>query len=195
MSIPILALGAYLVGSISFAVIVSRVYALPDPRTYGSGNPGATNVLRTGRRAAAALVLLGDGAKGWLAVFLAQHLAAPDAVALAMASAAVAVVIGHMYPVFFRFKGGKGVACGLGTFLALAPAAAGIAAAVCIVVVVITRVGSLGSLLGAAALLPALYLLHAPLVYLQLAAAMFLLIVWRHRDNLGRMLRGSENKL
>src|SRR5574341_243340 len=92
---------AYLLGSIPFAVVSSRIFRLPDPRTYGSGNPGATNVLRSGRRAAAALTLLGDAAKGWLAVFIAGQFAPPGSVEAVSAFAAVAVVVGHMYPVFF----------------------------------------------------------------------------------------------
>src|SRR5512139_955042 len=110
---------AYLIGSLSFAVIVSRAMRLPDPRQYGSGNPGATNVLRTGRKAAAGLTLLGDSIKGWLAVYVAQHFAAQDMLEMTMAAAAVAVVIGHMYPVFFRFQGGKGVSTALGVLAAL----------------------------------------------------------------------------
>ena len=104
-------LTAYLIGSVSFAVLVSRAMKLPDPRTYGSNNPGATNVLRTGRKAAAALTLLGDCAKGWIAVFAAVQLLAGEVSAVdGIALAAVAVTIGHMYPVFHRFQGGKGVA-------------------------------------------------------------------------------------
>src|SRR6478752_3059723 len=110
---------AYLIGSISFAVLVSRAFGLPDPRSYGSGNPGATNVLRTGKKGAAALTLLGDGAKGWLAVVIASRFAEPASSEAAMAAAAVAVVLGHMYPVFFRFQGGKGVATALGVLVAL----------------------------------------------------------------------------
>src|SRR4249920_2330177 len=101
---------AYLIGSLSFAVIVSRVFGLPDPRTYGSGNPGATNVLRTGKRLAALLTLAGDAGKGWLAVFLAGRYAADYGVdAAGVAACAVAVFLGHLFPVFFGFKGGKGV--------------------------------------------------------------------------------------
>src|SRR5687768_17110097 len=104
-TVLVLALVAYLIGSISFAVIVSRVFALPDPRSYGSRNPGATNVMRTGKRVAALATLIGDGAKGWLAVFLAAHFAEAGAVETTMAAAAVAVVVGHAYPVFFGFQG------------------------------------------------------------------------------------------
>ncbi|HEX6005136.1 MAG TPA: glycerol-3-phosphate 1-O-acyltransferase PlsY [Burkholderiales bacterium] len=196
MSIPILALGAYLVGSISFAVIVSRVYALPDPRTYGSGNPGATNVLRTGRRAAAALVLLGDGAKGWLAVFLAQHLAAPDAVALAMASAAVAVVIGHMYPVFFRFKGGKGVATALGVLIGLNLYLAAGTAATWIVMAVFFRISSLAALVSAVfAPFFALILFDAHHPYFLGVCVIAALLVWRHRGNIRNLLAGTETRI
>src|SRR5687767_6271570 len=114
----VLTLGAYLIGSISFAVIVSRAYALPDPRTYGSHSPGATNVMRTGRRAAALATLVGDGAKGWLAVFVAGEFAPADMREATMAAAGVAVILGHSYPVFFRFHGGKGVATALGVLIA-----------------------------------------------------------------------------
>ena len=145
MGITVFPLIGYLLGSISFAVIVSRAFALPDPRTYGSGNPGATNVLRTGRKAAAALTLFGDGAKGWLAVYLAQRYAAPDTVELAMACAAVAVVVGHMYPVFFRFQGGKGVSTALGALIALNIYLALGTAATWIVMAVFFRISSLAA--------------------------------------------------
>src|SRR5574341_318225 len=112
---------AYLLGSIPFAVVSSRIFRLPDPRTYGSGNPGATNVLRTGRKGAAVLTLLGDAFKGWLAVFVAQRLAAGGAVDIAVSAAAVAVTFGHMFPVFLRFRGGKGVSTATGVLLALDP--------------------------------------------------------------------------
>src|SRR3954471_13201270 len=103
----VLAIAAYLAGSVSFAVIISRVFWLPDPRTYGSGNPGAINVLRSGHNVAAALTLLGDALKGWLAVWLAQCFASAGDAELAMAVAGSLSVIGHMYPLFHRFRGGK----------------------------------------------------------------------------------------
>ena len=108
---------AYFIGSVSFAVLMSRAFRLPDPRTYGSHNPGATNVLRSGKKAAAALTLLGDAAKGWLAVWLTQYFM-PGNFAL-VAAVALAVFLGHLFPVFLRFKGGKGVATALGVLLAL----------------------------------------------------------------------------
>ena len=106
---------AYLLGSVSFAVLMSKVFGLADPRTYGSGNPGATNVLRSGKKAAAALTLLGDAAKGWVAVALAVHFAPHDEQgAILVAAVTLAVFLGHLFPVFLRFKGGKGVATALG---------------------------------------------------------------------------------
>src|SRR3989338_1639541 len=111
---------AYLLGSISFAVVSSKLFNLPDPRSYGSGNPGATNVLRSGKKAAAALTLFGDAAKGWLAVFVAIQFAPRDEQgAWLVAAVALAVFLGHVFPVFLRFKGGKGVATALGVLLAL----------------------------------------------------------------------------
>jgi len=122
MATAVFILTAYLIGSLSFAVIVSRAFALPDPRSYGSGNPGATNVLRTGKKLAALLTLIGDGGKGWLAVFLALRYAAEDGVdATGVAACAVAVFLGHIFPVFFRFKGGKGVSTAGGILLAVNP--------------------------------------------------------------------------
>src|SRR5436309_2253410 len=119
MATAVFILTAYLIGSLSFAVIVSRAFALPDPRSYGSGNPGATNVLRTGKKLAALLTLIGDGGKGWLAVFLALRYAAEYGVdATGVAACAVAVFLGHIFPVFFRFKGGKGVSTAGGILLA-----------------------------------------------------------------------------
>src|SRR5258708_2785476 len=111
---------AYLIGSVSFAVVVSKLFSLPDPHSYGSGNPGATNVLRTGNKAAAALTLFGDGAKGWLAVFLARQWG-PQAETepLILAAVALAVYVGHLFPVFHRFEGGKGVATAAGIMLGL----------------------------------------------------------------------------
>ena len=111
---------AYLLGSVSFAVLMSKAFRLPDPRTYGSHNPGATNVLRSGKKLAAVLTLLGDAAKGWLAVSLALYFAPHDENYLPLVAAvALAVFLGHLFPVFLRFKGGKGVATALGVLLAL----------------------------------------------------------------------------
>ena len=121
MSTLIFVVAAYLLGSISFAVLMSKAFGLADPRTYGSGNPGATNVLRSGKKAAAALTLLGDAAKGWVAVFIAIRFAPHDVSGLwLVALVALAVFLGHLFPIFLRFQGGKGVATALGVCWQLA---------------------------------------------------------------------------
>lgn len=196
MGITVFALIGYLLGSISFAVIVSRAFALPDPRTYGSGNPGATNVLRTGRKAAAALTLLGDGAKGWLAVFLAQRYAAPETMDVAVACAAVAVVVGHMYPVFFRFEGGKGVSTALGVLIGLNIYLALGTAATWIVMAVFFRISSLSALVSAIfAPFFTLILYNAHHPYFSGVLVIALLLVWRHRSNIRNLLAGTEARI
>ncbi|HEY0663898.1 MAG TPA: glycerol-3-phosphate 1-O-acyltransferase PlsY [Thiobacillaceae bacterium] len=187
---------AYLIGSLSFAVIVSRAMRLPDPRHYGSGNPGATNVLRTGRKAAAALTLLGDALKGWVAVELARMLApqfglAEDIVLLS----ALAVFIGHLFPVFFRFQGGKGVATALGVLVGLNPWLGLACLATWLAVAGIFRISSLAAL--AAAVLAPVYagLLmgwgNAAMTVLVIA----LLLVYRHKSNLVKLASGQEARI
>jgi glycerol-3-phosphate acyltransferase PlsY len=145
-------LGAYLIGSISFAVVTSRLFGLPDPRTYGSGNPGATNVLRSGKKTAAIATLVGDAAKGAVAVALVRWLAPSFGLGdAAVAGAAFAAFAGHLYPVYFGFKGGKGVATAFGIVLALSGWLALAALVVFLAVVATTRYVSLASVLGAAA--------------------------------------------
>lgn len=195
MSIIAFALLAYLIGSISFAVLVSRAFGLPDPRTYGSGNPGATNVLRTGRKAAAVLTLLGDGAKGWLGVFIAQRLADAATVEPAMALAAVAAVVGHMYPLFFRFQGGKGVSTALGVLMALNIFLAAGTAATWIVMAFFFRISSLAALVSAVfAPFFTLILFNAHHPYFWSVVAIALLLVWRHRTNIRNLLAGKEGR-
>src|ERR1043166_4677991 len=147
--------GAYLIGSVSFAVVVSKLFRLPDPHSYGSGNPGATNVLRTGNKPAAALTLAGDAAKGAIAVGLARWLGASwgDA-SLATAGAAIAVFVGHLYPIFHRFSGGKGVATAAGVMLALSWQLGVALLAIFIVFALAFRMASLASLAAAAAAPP-----------------------------------------
>jgi len=187
---------AYLIGSLSFAVLVSRALGLPDPHTYGSGNPGATNVLRTGKKAAALLTLLGDGGKGWVAVFLAQRYAPDWGVEPAgIAGAAIAVFVGHLFPVFFRFQGGKGVATAAGILIAVHPWL-GLATLGCwIVVAAAFRYSSLAALIAA---------VFAPMCYVWLlgvdamaaaVTAMSALLIWRHKDNLQRLLAGEEGRI
>jgi len=188
---------AYLIGSISFAVLVSRAFGLPDPHTYGSGNPGATNVLRTGRKAAAVLTLLGDAFKGWFAVMLVQqHVIAEP---LAAAAAAVAVALGHMVPVFHGFRGGKGVATSLGVLLALDPWLAAGAAATWLIIAFFFRISSLSALAMAAfAPLFSFFLLGMGRFTLESAigvTVISLLLAWRHRGNIRNLLAGTESRI
>jgi glycerol-3-phosphate acyltransferase PlsY len=187
---------AYLIGSVSFAVVTSRAFGLPDPRTYGSGNPGATNVLRTGRKAAALVTFLGDAGKGAAAVTLARW-AAPylGLTEVTVAATAVAAFLGHLYPVYFGFKGGKGVATAFGLLLVLSLWVSLAAAVVFIAVVLVTRYISLGSVLAATAAAVA-----APLVlgWTPSAVAIILmavLVLVRHQANLRRLLAGEESKV
>ena len=193
---------AYLLGSLSFAVIVSRLMGLSDPRSYGSGNPGATNVLRSGNKAAAALTLLLDAFKGWLAVFVVARWGSawqlgPDALALA----GLAAFIGHLYPVFFKFKGGKGVATAAGVLLGWAWPVGLLVLGVWILTVAVLRYSSLAALVAAVAAAPC-YLLGLvtgwwPVYQPVVLAAMVLsaLLIWRHRGNIKRLLAGQEPRV
>ncbi len=198
MSALLLIVAAYLLGSLSFAVIVSRAMGLPDPRSFGSGNPGATNVLRTGRKTAAALTLLGDALKGWLAVVLARLLAPHLGLGLGedvVLLCALAVFIGHLYPVFFRFQGGKGVATALGVLVGIDPWLGLASLATWLVVARLFRISSLAAL--AAAVLAPVYagLLEGwgrtALAVLVIA----LLLVYRHRSNLVKLVAGQETRI
>jgi glycerol-3-phosphate acyltransferase PlsY len=184
---------AYFLGSISFAVIVSRIFALPDPRSYGSGNPGATNVLRTGRKAAAALTLIGDAAKGWLAVYLAQRFGPAEVVGPALA--AVAVILGHMYPVFFRFQGGKGVSTALGVLLALNAYLAAGTAATWIIIAFFFRISSLAALVSALSAPFFCFMLYGVHEYTAAVGVVSLLLIWRHRSNIRNLIAGTEGRI
>ena len=187
---------AYLIGSLSFAVIVSCAFGLPDPRSYGSGNPGATNVLRTGRRFAAGLTLAGDAGKGWLAVFLAARYGAQFGVdASAIAACAVAVFLGHLFPLFFGFRGGKGVATAAGILLGINVWLGAATLASWIVIALIFRYSSLAALVAAVfAPLYAFFLFGAspalPAVILISA-----LLVWRHKANILNLAAGREGRI
>ena len=194
-------LAAYLLGSLSFAVIVSRVMGLNDPRTFGSKNPGATNVLRSGSKAAAILTLVLDAAKGWLPVALVRWFGAPYGLEEGtQALVALAAFAGHLWPVFFGFKGGKGVATALGVLLGVSVWLGLATLLAWLVVVSISRYVSLSSI-AAALFAPTFFLLASgPLWYAdhRVAAAigaMAGLLVWRHQENIGRLLRGTESKL
>jgi len=190
------ALIAYLIGSISFAMVVSRVMRLPDPRTFGSKNPGATNMLRSGRKAAAALTLLGDGFKGWFAVYLAQRFAPTEAFDWAVAVAALAVVLGHLYPLFFRFRGGKGVATAFGALYALDVRLAYAALATWLLVALVFRFSSLASIAAAlTAALVCIWLYHADPRFFWCVPVIAMLIVWRHRGNIRNLMAGTEDRI
>jgi glycerol-3-phosphate acyltransferase PlsY len=191
---------AYLIGSLSFAVLVSRALALPDPRTYGSGNPGATNVLRTGRKLAALLVLVGDGGKGWLAVFLAQRYAAEFGVdPTGVAGCAVAVFLGHLFPLFLGFKGGKGVATAAGILLAIHPWLGLATLATWIIIALFFRYSSLAAIVSA--VFAPMYgflmtLLGFPLGYMLPAVILIAaLLVWRHKTNILDLAAGRERRI
>ena len=196
MQTALIALAAYCLGSVSFAILVSRLMGLPDPRSYGSKNPGATNVLRTGNRVAAALTLIGDAGKGALAVGLTVLYTGESAISGFDAPIAGALAfLGHLYPVFHGFKGGKGVATAAGVLLALNPWLGLATLATFGIMVAFFRMISLASIIAATfSVFYALFLFgEAPIV--PTVAAIALLLVWRHRENMARILRGAEPRL
>ncbi|MEY2700254.1 MAG: glycerol-3-phosphate 1-O-acyltransferase PlsY [Pseudomonadota bacterium] len=183
---------AYLLGSISSAILVSRAFALPDPRQQGSKNPGATNVLRLGGRKAAILTLAGDAGKGLIPVLTAHALHADDMI---VAATGLAAFIGHLYPVFFGFKGGKGVATSLGVLLGFSWALGLSALLTWITVAALFRISSLAAIV--AALLTPVFAWHwTASVPVTLACnGLAVLLLWRHRENMQRLARGEEKKL
>ncbi|MEK6708236.1 MAG: glycerol-3-phosphate 1-O-acyltransferase PlsY [Pseudomonadota bacterium] len=196
MTTMVFILLAYLLGSISFALVASWIFKLPDPRTYGSGNPGATNVLRSGKKAAAVLTLLGDAGKGWLAVTLAQHFAVTSGLGgEAVAAVALAVLLGHVFPVFLRFEGGKGVATAVGVLLGLSLGMGLLAIATWILVAMIWRISSLAALMAAAlAPLYAVFFLGFEVNALAVLI-MSLLLIWRHKSNISNLIAGKEARI
>lgn len=192
-----LVLLAYVLGSIPFAVVFSRLMGLRDPRSYGSRNPGATNVLRSGNRAAAALTLLGDAGKGWLAVFLAQALGGTD---LAVAAAAVAVFLGHAHSIFLGLRGGKGVATALGVLFAINLWLALATAATWLIIAYASRYSSLAAIV-AAVFAPLYYVLGGNVVWPArpaLATAITIIgvmLLFRHQANISRLMRGKESRI
>jgi glycerol-3-phosphate acyltransferase PlsY len=199
MTTLLLMIAAYLIGSISFAVVVSKFYGLADPRTYGSGNPGATNVLRSGNKGAAIWTLIGDAFKGWLAVFLVdrfqQQLGLGAQADQAIALVAVAVFVGHLWPVFFKFVGGKGVATALGVLLALNVWLGLATLATWLVVAYAFRYSSLAALI-ASVFAPFYYgLLFGAEPQLAAVLAMSGLLVWRHAKNIANLIAGKESRI
>lgn len=196
MTVLLFALAAYLIGSLSFAVVVSRVFGLADPRTYGSKNPGATNVLRSGNKAAAVLTLLGDAFKGWLAVWLAQVFGQQYGIGDGgIALVALAVFVGHLWPVFFKFVGGKGVATALGVLLGINVWLGLATLATWLIVAYAFRYSSLAALI-AAVFAPFYYgLLFGVDAILLAVLAMSALLLYRHRANIGNLLAGKESRI
>ena len=195
------ALVAYLVGSLSFAVVVSRFMGLADPRTYGSNNPGATNVLRSGNKLAAALTLLLDAVKGWLPVWVAVHEGAVYGLGEGtVAMVALAAFAGHVWPVFFRFQGGKGVATAAGVLIGIQPLLGLATLATWLIVAYFSRYSSLAAL-ASALFAPAYYFLgHRVAWYvdnrvLLAVAVMSAVLIWRHQANIGKLMRGEESRI
>ena len=188
-------LGAYLIGSVSFAVVVSKAMRLPDPHSYGSGNPGATNVLRTGNKLAAILTLLGDAAKGYVAVVIARVLIGVEIDSWVLPAVAAAAFIGHLFPVFHGFKGGKGVATALGILLAIDWVLGLTTLSTWLIVAVFLRYSSLAALVSA---------VFAPIYFMFLfgvqpmaigIALMSALLIWRHKANIQKLLKGEEGRI
>jgi glycerol-3-phosphate acyltransferase PlsY len=196
MTLIVFVLMAYLLGSISFGMLASRLFHLPDPRSYGSKNPGATNVLRSGKKGAALFTLVGDAGKGWVAVALAKYNGdMPGTEVDLIALAGLAVFLGHLFPIFLGFKGGKGVATALGVLLGLDPWLGLLSAMIWITVAVAWRISSLAAL-AAAALAPisAVFFLgldqRTVVVFI-----MSLLLIWRHKSNIESLLAGTEPRI
>ena len=181
--------GAYLIGSIATAILVGRAMGLGDPRQSGSGNPGATNILRIGGKKAAALTLCGDLIKGVIPVVVARWLGAEGWI---LAAVALATFLGHLYPVYFGFRGGKGVATAMGILLALMPLLGLSVLGVWIVVFAVMRVSSLAALLAATSSIPLVFALSASSSLHALIIVLVILILWRHRSNIQRLLDGRE---
>ena len=195
------AVAAYLLGSLSFAVIVSRVMGLSDPRTYGSKNPGATNVLRSGSKAAAAVTLLFDALKGWLPVVLVRWFGAPYGLEEGtMALVGLAAFLGHLWPVFFRFEGGKGVATALGVLMGISGWLGLATLLTWVIIAFFFRYSSLASLV-AAVFAPFFYVLGGGVAWYTDArvgvaiAVMSGMLAWRHKENIQRLLQGKESRL
>jgi len=193
MIIPIsLIIAGYLLGSIASAVIVCKIMGLQDPRTLGSGNPGATNVLRQGKRSAAILTLLFDLLKGTLAVWLAQFLSNEMWV---WASVAIAAVVGHLFPVFFDFKGGKGVATGFGVFLALSWQVALLMLITWLIIAFVFRYSSLAALITSLLAPFYMFLFNQSWTLILATFLISVLMIWRHQNNIINLLRGTEQKI
>jgi glycerol-3-phosphate acyltransferase PlsY len=187
---------AYLIGSVSFAVVVSKAFGLPDPHEYGSGNPGATNVLRTGNRKAALLTLLGDGLKGLVAVLVAQQLAASlGAPAWTVPAAALAVFLGHLYPVFHGLRGGKGVATGAGIVFALHWPLGLALTVIWLTMAYGFKISSVAALVAAVLMPLGMFYVQGPTLTAWAMVPIAVLLIWRHRENIRKLLSGQERTI
>jgi glycerol-3-phosphate acyltransferase PlsY len=187
---------AYALGSVSFAVVVSKAYGLPDPHDYGSGNPGATNVLRTGHRKAALLTLLGDGLKGFVAVYAARWLAAGvGAPEWTVPAAALAVFAGHLFPVFHGFRGGKGVATGAGIVFALHWPLGLVLTAIWLTIAYGFKISSLAALVAALLMPLGMFYVHGATLTAWAMVPIAVLLVWRHQGNIRKLLSGEERTI
>jgi len=196
MNTAIYLIAAYLIGSISFALVSSRLFGLADPRTYGSGNPGATNVLRSGNKNAALLTLIGDAAKGWVVVWLGMQYGVGWGVgSTAIAAGSLLVFVGHLWPVFSRFQGGKGVATALGVLLGISPCLGLMALATWLFAAFIWRYSSLSAIV--AAILSPLYygLMYGFNIQFVAVVAMSFLLLARHAQNIGNLIKGKESRI
>lgn len=201
LSSLILILGGYLIGSISFAVLVSRLMGLPNPHQYGSGNPGATNVLRTGNKTAAALTLVGDAVKGGFALWLTQRLISVGVVTPAgsaqfvLAAVALAAFLGHLFPVYFGFSGGKGVATTAGILFVMSPLMAALVFAVWLLIALVTRYSSLAAIIASVTAPFAAAAVFGKSWFTVTVLVMALLLLWRHRANIERLCAGTESRI
>ena len=196
MTITVFIILAYLLGSVSFAVIASWIFRIPDPRTFGSMNPGATNVLRSGNKAAAILTLLGDAGKGWVAVILAQHFAPVWGLDnKVIAGVALLVFLGHIWPVFLRFKGGRGVATAVGVVLGLNLWPGILAVITWIIVALIWRFSSLSALVAATLTPVYAWIFLGSDLSTFVIFTISLLVIWRHKSNIANLLAGKETRI
>ncbi len=193
----LIVVAAYLIGSVSFAVVMSRAFGLPDPHEYGSRNPGATNVLRTGNKRAALLTLVGDGLKGFVAVYAAQRLAVAQGLpeAAVVAASALAVFVGHLYPVFHRFRGGKGVATAAGIVFALHWPLGLLLAIIWLTMAFGFKISSVAGLTVAALMPVCVFYVRGPDVVALAMVPIAALLFWRHRENIRRMVSGAERTI
>jgi glycerol-3-phosphate acyltransferase PlsY len=190
--VPVLwIVGAYLLGSVSFGILVSKLFGLADPRTVGSGNPGATNVLRSGKKSAAFLTLVGDAVKGWLPVWLALQ---SNQLMWVVSWVGVAVFLGHLYPIYFKFKGGKGVATALGVMLAISPLLGLASLLTWVIVFAFSRYASLASIVAALFVpIHSYYYLRPYKNFFLMLLVLSGLLIWRHRGNIKKLLNGTED--